>query len=82
MRILIVIGMIIIFISAFFMFLTGDAVFSSAFECAEEGGELVCRYVGMSGSHTIGLILIAFFLLIDIATVYIIVTNVKNADSL
>jgi hypothetical protein len=76
MRILIAIGMFIIFISAFFIFMTGDAIFKSAFECTEgDDGKGVCVYQGIPGPGALSVFIIAFFIMIDIATVYLIVTN-------
>ena len=82
MKILITIGMVIVFISALFIFLTGDAIFKTAFECIEEAGKTVCQYMGLSGTQSFGLVIIAFFIVIDFFTVYIILTNVTGSGKL
>ena len=82
MKILITIGMVIVFISAFFIILIGDSIFNTAFECADDSGRVVCQYIGMTGSHTISLFMIAFFIVIDFLTVYIIVKNITGTQRL
>jgi hypothetical protein len=76
MKVLITIGMVIIFISVFFILLTGDSMFRAAFECAAQNGESVCVYRGLNTVSAFGIFIIAFFILIDILTVYLIATNV------
>ncbi len=75
MKILIVIGMLIVFISTFFMLITGDAIFNNAFSCTTEGERSVCTYRGLSGPAAFSIFIIAFFFMIDIVTVYVILTN-------
>ncbi len=75
MKVLITIGMLIIFISVFFMLLTGDAMLKSSLDCAQEGGRTTCTFTGFTGPAILGLFIIGFFVLIDMLTVYLIVTN-------
>ncbi len=77
MRILITIGMIIIFVTALLIFLTGDMMFRNAFECITENGQSVCIFRGLTGPPAFGVFIIAFFIMIDILTIYLIVTNIK-----
>ena len=77
MNVLIAIGMLIIFISVFFMLMTGSAMFDAAFDCSQDTGKAVCRYVGLSPTSALGVFIIAFFLFIDIITVYLIISNLR-----
>ena len=76
MKVLITIGMLIIFISVFFILLTGDSMFRVAFDCTVQKGESICVYRGLDTVSAFGIFIIAFFILIDILTVYLIATNV------
>ena len=77
MNILITIGMVIVFISAFFIFLTGDVLIKNSFDCTSEEGRSVCVYKGLPGVAVFGILIISLFIVIDIMTVYLIVTNVS-----
>jgi hypothetical protein len=77
MRILITIGMIIVFVSVFFILLTGNTMLKNAFNCTEEDGRTICTFRGLMGPPAFGIFIIAFFVMIDILTVYLIVTNIK-----
>jgi hypothetical protein len=77
MRILIAVGMIIIFVSAFFIFLAGDAMFRNAFDCTSEAGREICVFKGLTGPPAFGVFIVAFFIMIDILTVYLMVSNLK-----
>ncbi len=76
MRLLIAIGMVIIFISAFFILLTVDSIIKSDLKCVPgEEGKIVCSLDEMGFTFIIKTIMIALFILIDIVAVYFIVTN-------
>lgn len=77
MKILIAIGMVIIFISVFFILLTSDALVRASFQCTADDGESICIYKGITGPGLFGIFIIGFFILIDILTVYLILTNVS-----
>jgi hypothetical protein len=77
MKILIAIGMLIVFISVFFIFLTGDAMFRSTLDCTQEDGRSLCTFKGFTGPALFGLFIIGFFILIDVLAVYLIVTNIN-----
>jgi hypothetical protein len=77
MKILITVGMVIIFISAFFVFLTGDVMIRNAFDCSMDGGRQVCIYRGLPGPVAFGAFIIGFFIIIDILTLYLIFTNAE-----
>jgi hypothetical protein len=77
MRILIAIALIIVFISALFILITGDAMFRAAFQCTDSGEKPVCVYRGLDNVSAFGIFIIAFFIMIDILSVYLVLTNVE-----
>lgn len=78
MKLLITIGMVIIFISVFFMLLIGDSIFSSSLMCTTEGTGTVCNFTGFTGPGLMGMLMIVFFLIIDVFSVYLIISNIKD----
>jgi len=77
MRLLIAIGMVIIFVSAFFIMFTIDSIVKNDLNClAGEGGKTVCNLENMGFAFIIKTLVIGFFILVDIVAVYLIVTNV------
>ena len=77
MNMLIVIGMVVIFISAFFIIFSGSAFLGSAFECDVDDGETVCRFSELTPISQLSLAMIAFFIVIDVFTVKILVSNLS-----
>jgi hypothetical protein len=76
MRLLISIGMVIIFVSAFFIIFTVDSIIKNDLNClAGEGGKTVCNLENIGFSFIIKTVVIGFFILVDIVAVYLIVTN-------
>ena len=73
MKILIVIGMIIVFISAFFLFFIFDTSIRPQLTCMMDN-EIECEDAGFAGL-IIGMLMIGMFIVIDIITVYIIVNT-------
>lgn len=81
MKILILIGMIIVFISAFFMFFIFDTSIRSRIICFTQS-DIQCG-AGWLGTVLTGAFMIAMFLIIDIITVYIIFTTaLHEGDSI
>ena len=76
MKILITVGLLVVFISAFFIMLTGESMFRSAFDCADVNGQSVCAYKGFTSGNASGVFLIAFFIMVDIVTVYMILNSI------
>jgi hypothetical protein len=76
MKILITVGLLIVFISVFFILLTGESMFRSAFDCADVNGQSVCAYRGFASGNASGVFLIAFFIMVDIVTVYMILSSI------
>lgn len=73
MKVLILIGMLIIFISAFFSFFIFDTVVRGGIKCLYSGegcGE------GTAAPIVLGLAMVAFFIVIDILVVYIITKSI------
>ena len=77
MNMLIAVGLLIVFISAFFILLTGESMLSSAFECAHVSGQSVCSYTGFNSASASGVFLIAFFIMVDIVAVYMILSSIR-----
>ena len=73
-------NVLIIFISALFVFMTGGAMFDAAFECSDASGRTVCEYVGLDPGSALGVFIITIFFLIDVFTVYLIVTNLRSGE--
>ena len=77
MRLLISIGMVIIFVSAFFIMFTIDSLVKNDLNCViGKSGKTLCNFSDVGFGFLIKLIVVAFFILIDILTVYMIATNV------
>jgi hypothetical protein len=76
MRLLISIGMVIIFISAFFIIFTVDSIIRNDLNClAGEEGKIVCNLENVGFTFIVKTVVIGFFILLDIVAVYLIVTN-------
>lgn len=77
MRLLITIGMIVIFISAFFIIFTIDSIVKNDLNCLTgESGKTVCNLDDVGMSFIIKTMVIGFFILLSIVSVYLIMTNV------
>jgi len=77
MRILIGVGMLIIFISVFFMLITGSTILNNAFKCIPMQGGYNCTYTGIGQGEIMGFVIILFFFIIDAITVFMIVSSLK-----
>ncbi len=76
MRLLISIGMVIIFISAFFIMFTIDSIVRDDLNCIMgESGKTLCNFSDIGFGFLIKIIVVAFFILVDIFAVYLIATN-------
>lgn len=76
MRLLITIGMVIIFISAFFIMFTVDSIVKGDMKCVTgNDGKTVCTIENVGFGFIIKTLVIGFFILVDIFTVYLILTN-------
>jgi len=69
-------GMIVIFISAFFVMFTIDSIIKSDMNCVRGAeGKMVCNLEGMGVAFILKVTVIGFFILISIVAVYFVVTN-------
>ena len=76
MKILILIGMVIVFISAFFIFFVFDTSINAQIACFMDP-EAVCGSEEM-GAFVIGLLMIGMFIIIDIVTIYVVITTAMS----
>ncbi len=81
MRILIIIGMVIIFISAFFILFIFDSVVKEQIKCMAGFETYSCDVMAASKSLVIGLALIAMFLIIDGGVMYMIIKSITESGS-
>ena len=81
MKIIITIGMVIIFISAFFMLFIFDTVIKDHVKCMVGMEDGMCSLRDTGTSLAIGLSLITIFLIIDGAVLYIIFKTVTSSGS-
>lgn len=72
MRLLVAVGMLIVFISAIFILFIFDVMVRGQISCLYEQGLTKCNVAEMSFGFIIGLVIIAVFVLIDIAALYLI----------
>ncbi len=75
MKVLILIGMVIVFISAFFSFFVFNTVIREGIKCVFSAGES-CSGSVTGGVVIFGFAVIAFFIAIDALVVYIILKSV------
>jgi hypothetical protein len=81
MKIIITIGMVIIFISAFFMLFIFDTVVKDHMKCMLGIEDAACSLKDTGTSLAIGLSLITIFLIIDSVVLYIIFRTVMSSGS-
>ena len=81
MRLLIFIGMVIIFISAFFMFFIFDTAVKNSMQCLTGIGTGACESGGSMFDLVLALCIIGFFVLIDIGVVYIVMSSITSESS-
>ena len=75
MKVLILIGMLIIFISAFFSFFIFDTVIKDNIRCGFYGGD-DCNGDDTGAPLIFGFTMIMFFVIIDVLVVYIVMKSV------
>ena len=76
MKIVIAIGMVVIFISAFFMFFIFDTVIKDQIACISSLDSTLCDMKQTSSFLMIGIALITLFLLIDGVVLYIVIKSI------
>lgn len=78
MKTLIFTGMVIIFVSVFFMLGIFDALVKSNVQCINELGSMRCNLKEFGFSFILGLLLIGMFFMIDVAVVYLLVSSASK----
>jgi hypothetical protein len=81
MKILIIIGMVIIFISAFFILFIFDTVVKRQVVCMQTIEQSTCNVKEMGQSLILGISLIAMFLIVDSGILYMIVKSITTSGS-
>jgi uncharacterized membrane protein len=81
MKILIVIGMVIIFISAFFIMFIFDTVVKNQIRCMSGLEEGRCDLKSSASSLVLGMALIAMFLIVDSGVLYLIIKSITSSGS-
>jgi len=81
MRILITIGMVIIFISVFFILLIFDSVVKEQVKCMAGFENQACDLRETGKSLVIGLALISMFLIVDGGVLYMIIKSISESGS-
>ncbi len=81
MKIIIALGMVIIFISAFFILFIFDTVIRDQVRCMAGFEHSSCDIKQASFTMIMGLGLIALFLVIDTAVLYIIIKSITTSGS-
>jgi len=79
MKILIVISFVVVFISAFFILFTMEALGERYLDCEDSSGEKACTMKTLDGAFSFGVSFIIFFLMLSLFTMYIIFKNLKDA---
>jgi len=75
MKLLVAVGMLIIFISAFFILFIFNVMVRAQIRCLYEEGLINCNSAEMGFGFVIGLVIIAVFVMIDTAALYLIFSN-------
>ncbi len=74
--------MIIVFISAFFVIFTIDSIFKNDLNCLpNESGKIICNLDDVGASFVIKSVVIGFFILLSIVSLYLVVTNVMPSGT-
>ncbi|HJW96660.1 MAG TPA: hypothetical protein VJ485_00685 [archaeon] len=81
MRILIVLGMIVIFISVFFILFIFDTIVKEQIKCMAGFETGACDLKESAQGLIIGLAFIAMFLIIDSGVLYIIIKSIAESGS-
>ena len=81
MKILIVTGMVIIFISAFFILFIFDTVMKRQVVCLQAMEQAACNMKEAGQSLILGISLIAMFLVVDSGVLYMIIKSITASGS-
>jgi len=81
MKIVIIIGMLVIFISSFFILFIFDRVIKDQVACMAGLEDASCDYSQNSKSLILGISLIAMFLIVDSGVLYMIIKSITSSGS-
>ena len=81
MKIIIILGMVIIFISAFFMLFIFDRVVKDQISCMAGLEATTCDLSQTGKSLIMGIALIAMFLIVDSGVLYLIIKSITESGS-
>jgi hypothetical protein len=70
MKLVLMLGMLVIFISCFFIFFTFDSMIRSKFVC-EYREKLVCNVGQLNSTIVFGILIVGMFLFVDTLVVYV-----------
>lgn len=73
MKLVVGLGMLVIFISCFFMFFTFDSMIRTKMACSYEDGNVSCNVAELNMTIIFGILIVGIFLFIDTIVVYIMV---------
>jgi hypothetical protein len=79
MKVLIILSCIVVFISAFFILFTTNALGERHFECNGPPEDRVCEIKELNGTFGFGVSIIAFFVLLSLSTMYITFKTLKES---
>ena len=75
MKIIVLLGLVIVFISSLFILLIFNFLIKSQVSCVKNLEKMKCDVKSMSMEFVIGLVIIGFFVLVDFGTIYIMTTS-------
>ena len=78
MKVLIAIGMIIVFISSFFIFFITDWIGKKYMDCYNSETKTVCSFKAPDAGLFLSFAFIGFFIMLSIITMYIIFRNIRE----
>jgi len=81
MKILIFIGMVIIFISAFFIIYIFESVVIKDIECMAGLEQGMCDLRETTSTFVVAMVLVAMFLIVDSAVIYLIMKSITGSGS-
>jgi hypothetical protein len=82
MKILLTLGMVIIFISVFFIFFTFSTSIKGYADCLSNNWPYPSACKNSSWPFIAGLVMIGFFVMIDIGVIYVIFSSLKPQSTL
>jgi len=75
MKFVIFLGMLVIFISCFFIFFTFDAMAKSKMICTSEGEAVRCNFMELNATIIFGILVVGMFLFVDSLVLYVMIKS-------